>query len=479
MAARQWLEEGLTEAMNSPPDELLTRLWRGIGGEPGVTDRVTVSGPEQFLPSVFDVTGLAAASVAVATLAAAQLHSARTGEPMRAVRVDRRQASAAFLGEVLFTPQGWQRPPAWDPVAGDYLAADGWIRLHTNYSYHRDAVRQVLGPVADRTAAAAAVSRWSAPKLQEAVVAAGGCAAAMNDRPAWLASAAGASSAREPVARIDSGPGAPPDDLTGPPHAGLPFSGIRVLDLTRVIAGPVCTKFLAFYGAEVLRIDPRGFDEVAALLPETSAGKRCARLDLRDVTDRAVFDGLLSQAHVLVSGLRPGALDRLGYDRERIRALNPGLITAALDAYGWSGPWAQRRGFDSLVQMSSGIAAAGAAATGQDRPTPLPAQALDHATGYLLAGAVAQALARLITTARGADIRCSLVATANVLVDHPTPDGLGSPTPAWSDIDTEATETEWGPARRVPVPGHIDGLAGHLSVPSGSLGRHAPTWGKA
>jgi hypothetical protein len=457
-------------------NELLHRIRQSLtAADNGSVDGLNITGPEHVLASVFDVTGLASATIAAATCAAAEVLAARSGNSARTVFVDRRSACAAFLSEALFAPDGWERAAIWDPIAGDYLAADGWIKLHTNYRYHRAAAEKVLGAGGDRKTVAEAVSRWSAGELETAIVDAGGCAAAMRDRQQWLASAPGAATAEEPLVRLAIRPAAPPAGLMNSASL-LPFTGIRVLDLTRVIAGPVCTRFLAAYGADVLRIDPRDFDEVPSLLPETTAGKRCARLDLRTPEDRQIFEDLVRRAHILVGGVRPGALAGLGYDQARLIELNPGLITASLDAYGWSGPWASRRGFDSLVQMSTGIAAAGAAARHQERPGPLPAQALDHGTGYLLAAALGHALVRLLTQGQTSEIRCSLVATGNLLFDFATPGGLSVADPLWSTADTEECMTAWGPARRVPIPGRIEGVATHLRVEAGPLGRHAPAW---
>jgi CoA-transferase family III len=434
---------------------------------------VTIVGEERVLPSVFDVTGFAAAAVATATLAAARLHAARTDTAVGRVSVDRRAASAAFVSEVLFTPDGWERPPVWDPIAGDYPAADGWIRLHTNYRYHRAAAEKVLGG-GDRAAVAAEVRRWRASELEGAIVDVGGCAAAMHDRAAWVASPAGGAGAAEPVSRIETRPATAPRRLTvADPR---PYGGLRVLDLTRVIAGPVATRFLAAYGADVLRVDPRGFEEVPAILPESTVGKRRAALDLTEATDRAAFEALLVTADVLVTGLRPSALDRLGYNNATIRATNPAIVTATLDAYGWDGPWQPRRGFDSLVQMSCGIAAAGAAAAGVDKPVPLPAQALDHATGYLLAAAIGAALERLATSGRTSDIRMSLVGTSNALMARPVAGGLTDPRPTWAATDTQPTTTDWGPARRVPTPGRIDGVPAYWTIDAGSLGGDPAAW---
>jgi hypothetical protein len=296
----------------------------------------------------------------------------------------------------------------------------------------------------------------------------------MHDRHGWLASAPGAATADAPPLTVTERRLA--EGITWRTTGGeRPFNGVRVLDLTRVIAGPVCTKFLAGYGADVLRVDPPGFDEVPSLLPETTLGKRTTGLDLTAAADRAAFENLLAGADVLVSGLRADAMGRLGYDDQTLIAMNPGLIIASLDAYGWDGPWRDRRGFDSLVQMSCGIAADGATATGRTEPTPLPVQALDHATGWLLAAAIARALTRRLTGSVTARLHASLIGTANFLYSLTPPTELPARrTP--KDFMLDDTSTAWGPAQRVPLPGHIDGIHPHWPQQAGPLGRHSPTW---
>jgi hypothetical protein len=455
---------------------LLARVWQAVDGPADMADDVQTQGPTMVLPSVFDVTGLAAAMVGAATLAAAEVLATRSGAALRPVVVDRRGASAAFQAEMLFTPIGWRRQRGWDSIAGVYRSATGWIRLHTNYAYHRKAVEQVLG-ASDKQAVTGAVADWDGEELESTIVERGGCAAVMRDRAHWLASTPGQAGAAEAlVARSTFAANAPQlTRITG--VVGRPYEGIRVLDLTRVIAGPVCTKLLAGYGADVLRIDPPGFVEVPALIPETTTGKRTAHLDLTAARDRTIFEALLREAHVLVTGLRTDALDGLGYDAARLRALNPALIVASLNAYGWQGPWRARRGFDSLVQMSCGIAAAGASAVGTDEPRPLPAAALDYGTGYLLAAAVGRALTTLLTDGVASDVRCSLIATANLLMDQTAPTSMAdTAAPQWTDADTEPTSTGWGPARRVPMPGAIAGVTGEWAVDAGALGRGPAQW---
>jgi len=480
--------------------DVLSDLWGLLDGEPRLLERVTSGGPDVVLPSVFDVTGLAAGAVGAASLAVAELAAARRGSIDAAdvppVTVGRREAAAAFAGEALLTPLGWELPPPWDPVAGDYRAADGWVRLHTNYAHHRAAALEALGLAtgAERDAVATAVAALPAAEVETRVVDAGGCAAAMHAPGEWAAHPHGRVALAEPaVAAACEGAVEVPAVLRSPggesgaagrPPAGTrgresaPLAGVRVLDLTRVIAGPVCTRVLAAWGADVVRVDPPGFAEVPALLPETTAGKRRVALDLRDDAGRAAFERLAAGAHVVVAGLRPGALHELGYGTHALRELNPALVVACVDAYGWHGPWAERRGFDSLVQMSSGIAAAGGAAAGLEdgAPRPLPAQALDHGAGWLLAAGVVRALTRLAVDGEPSEVWGSLAGVAALLLGRPVPDGLGAPPPRWTDADTVRDDTAWGPVRRVPCPGTVGGERGIWTLPAGPLGTDDPRW---
>jgi CoA-transferase family III len=456
-----------------PPNDaaLFERIWSALDGP--AAPPLELSGAPG-LPSVYDVGAFATATIAAATAAVASVHAVRTGEALRSVHVDRSHAAIAFRCERYLSPQGWALPPVWDPIAGDYRTEDGWIRLHTNYRHHREAVLRVLGATESRDAVAHAARGWSAEDLESAVVAAGGCAARLRTAAQWAAHPQGAAVNAEPLFGVTTRSAAP----SLPNAPGAPLEGIRVLDLTRVMAGPVCTRVLAAYGADVLRLDPPGFEEVGALLPEMTAGKRRAFLDLREAEGRAVFERLVAGAHVMVHGYRADALDRLGFGAARRRELNPSLVDVSHDAYGWSGPWAQRRGFDSLVQMSSGIADAGRRASGADGPFPLPAQALDHGCGYLLAAATCRALVRLLVDRRATEARLSLARTAKLLVDlGDSYDLAGRDVPA-AEIDgwCETASTAWGPIRRVRCPGRIDGLSAHWPIPPGPLGLDAPAW---
>lgn len=460
---------------------LAAALWADLGGDLRHIDAVRFEGPPGILPSVFDVTGFASATVACAATAVAELAAARCGRdaPLPAVTVDRLAASASFKFEALARPIGWTMPPIWDPVAGDYRTVDGWIKLHTNYAYHLAATLSVLDAPADRAAVAAKVATWNADDLEAAVIAAGGCAAAMRTSAQWARHPAGEATAGERPVVLLGGADVRADAIPTLAQAGhtqangeAPLAGIRILDLTRVIAGPVATRYLAAYGADVLRIDPPDFAEVPALLPEVTAGKHCAALDLARVEDRACFTKLVAQAHAIFCGLRPDALARLGFGSDALRAINPALVVVTHDAYGWTGPWAARRGFDSLVQMSTGIAAAGVDAAGTDAPKPLPCQALDHGTGHLLAAGACRALTQLLRTGEACDVRGSLVGAANVVKSLPAVASAAGV--KIEDAVSERAPTAWGPLDRVPLAGSIADHAPRWTIEAGTLGRDPP-----
>ncbi|MES2130376.1 MAG: CoA transferase [Pseudomonadota bacterium] len=436
----------------------------------GVDGAVRFTGSDA-LRSVFPVTDFASASLGAAGAAMADLVDTQYGAAPP-VSVDRRLASLWFGWSL--RPDGWTLPPAWDPVAGDYRTQDGWIRLHTNAPHHRDAALAVLGVPAEREAVARAVANWQADALEAAVVAKNGCAAAMRSATAWAQHQQGVAVAAEPLIAI-----ARTDAVAQPVWAFTPerpLAGIRVLDLTRILAGPIATRFLAGFGAEVLRIDPIGWEE-PGVAPEVTVGKRCARLDLRDASGREALVALLREADVLVHGYRADALEKLGLGTEARRHIRPGLVDVCLNAYGWSGPWQYRRGFDSLVQMSAGIADAGMRLFGADKPTPLPVQALDHATGYLMAAAAVNGLARRLRDGAGFNARLSLARSA-LLLQSVAPARPGSAMDPARDADypTLPEATSSGPAHRLLAPVSVDGAPLRWDSPATDLGSASATW---
>jgi hypothetical protein len=454
----------------------LSTIWAAVDGDPAATARVEFHGDAE-LPSAFSVTDLASASIGAAALAASELVGDVTRNGDRApIRVDRRLASAWFLTTI--DPIGWQLPPVWDAVAGDYETSDGWIRLHTNAPHHRAAAMRVLGCAADRDAVTRAVARWNATDLESTVVEAGGAAAEMRTIAAWEEHPHGRAVASEPLVHTARFGARDPDAGTDPigRDPARPLRGVRVLDLTRVLAGPIATRLLAGLGAEVLRIDPPGWDE-PAIVPEVTLGKRCARLDATTSEGRRRIAELLSGADVIVHGYRPDALAGLAFDADARRALRPGLVDVSLDAYGWTGSWRMRRGFDSLVQMSCGIAAAGMEAKPAERPFPLPVQALDHATGYLMATAALRGLHARRTDSTGTTTRVSLARTARLLLslERRSFDGT-SVTLGADDYEPAVEHTPWGDLRRLRPPVTVPGMAIRWARGATALGSDEPVW---
>ncbi|MGV9315920.1 CoA transferase [Streptomyces sp. NPDC003691] len=455
-------------------DAPTAHAWTAVGGGTPPPVSVTYVPAPGALPARLPVRELARACAGVCSLAAAELLARRTGTPVRPVRIDEAAVAAAFVSERLLRIDGRALTP-FAPLSGFWRASDRWVRTHANYPHHRAALLRALGlpdpgdgddSAAARRLAAEVASR-TAHEVQETVYAAGGLAVA-------VATAPGPPSGAPLPLVVRSGPdGGSRRPL---PPAELPAAGVRVLDLTRVIAGPVATRTLALLGADVLRIDPPGLPEDPDAHTDTGAGKRSALLDLADPGDRRTFDALLDSADVLVTGYRPGALEALGLDPAALAARRPGLVVARLDAWGDHGPYAGRRGFDSLVQAATGIAAV--ETPGDGRPGVLPAQALDHGTGYLLAAAVLRALTERQETGGGKLLRLSLAATASWLLHgirpprtEPARDPAPDPGP-W----LTTTTSPYGTLRHALSPVHYEGAPRTWSRPPGRWGTDRPVW---
>ncbi|WP_035857317.1 CoA transferase [Cryptosporangium arvum] len=444
------------------------------GGAPTASARLRIEGPPETLPSLLPVTDLAVAAVAAAGLAAADLLAARGGGVGECV-VDRRAVAVAFTSERHLRLDGAE-VGGWARLSGFFRTRDGWVRTHANYPHHEERLLAALGlpSGSDRAAVAAHLARRNAADVEDTVTAAGGLAVAVRSPDAWAASLAGRAASTGPVVDVEPTPvGAPA--AAGPgstpvADGGAPAAGVRVLDLTRVIAGPVATRTLAYLGADVLRVDPPGLPELIPQHLDMGLGKRSTLLDLRSPADRHTFDELLAGADVVVTGYRSDAVDALGLDPARLRAARPELVVAGLTAWGASGPWRTRRGFDSLVQAATGVAALTADAEGA--PGVLPAQALDHATGYLLAAAILRALARPAT---GATIRASLARTAAWLLNAPRPQRTGGEAER-SDAWLAELPSPYGVVRHAVAPFRLDGRPGDWTTGPVTWGSSEPVW---
>ncbi|MFB7365052.1 CoA transferase [Streptomyces hydrogenans] len=421
-------------------------LWSMLGGDPALLGRVEYGGVSGLLPARLPVMDLARATVAVCGLAAVE-HAGAAGP----VRVDDGAVATAFVSERHLRVDG-RAPVSFAPLSRFWRAADGWVRTHANYPHHRAALLAALGAADSVEAVAEAIGARGAVDVETAVYAAGGLAVALRTPGEWAAHPQGREVAARPVLSRERLDEAPPRRRTGPP---------RVLDLTRVIAGPVATRTLALLGADVLRIDPPGNPELADQHADTDVGKRTAALDLDRRADRRTFDELLDAADVLVTGYRPGSLERYGLER-------PGLVTARLSAWGGYGPWGGRRGFDSLVQVATGIAVTEGSA---EEPGALPAQALDHGTGYLLAAAVLRSLTERERDGGGRLVRLALAQTGHWLTH-----GLPRYEPGRHLAESEGP---LGRLRHAVSPVAYEGGPAGWSRPPGLQGGDSPAWVRA
>ncbi|WP_329499394.1 CoA transferase [Kitasatospora herbaricolor] len=454
--------------MTKGPDAATAHAWTALGGDGALLEQVAFHGPPGLPDARLPVRELARATVAACSLAAAELTAARGGRAVPGVRVDEGAVATAFVSERQLRIDG--RPATtFAPLSGFWRSADGWVRTHANYPHHRARLLATLGlPDGEDEAAvrrlAAALRELPGEQAQERAYAAGALVVAV--------AAPGPAAGHPLVGTVRAGEAAARPLADAP----LPCTGIRVLDLTRVIAGPVAARTLALFGADVLRIDPPHLPESADAHADTGFGKRSTRLDLAAPADRAVFEDLLGTADVVLTGYRPGALDRLGLAPEALSERRPGLVVGQLDAWGRSGPWAGRRGFDSLVQAGTGIAAIEAGPDG--RPGVLPAQALDHGTGYLLAAAVLRALTDRGASGGGRILRLSLAGTADWLlhgIRRPAA-AEGAAGPADPDPWLAERDSAIGRLRYALPPAGYEGGPADWSRPPGRWGTDAPVW---
>ncbi|MEU9474730.1 CoA transferase [Streptomyces sp. NPDC048191] len=450
--------------------------WSALGGDPARLTRLTTVVREGALQARLPVQELARACVGACALAAAELAARRAGRAeVPGVRVDDGAVAAAFHSERNLLVDG-RAPVSFAPLSRFWRTADGWVRTHANYPHHRARLLGALGLPADASveAVAARFAGLSALEAEDAVHAGGGLTVALRTPKEWQAHEQAAEVAARPLVERERATAAParalaPLDPSAAPL--LPAAGLRVLDLTRVLAGPVATRTLALLGADVLRLDAPWLPELPDQHADTGFGKRSATLDLG--TDRDTFEELLASADVVVTGYRPGALDRFGLSPEALFARRPGLVVAQVSAWGAYGPWAGRRGFDSLVQVATGIAATEGSA---GEPGALPAQALDHGTGYLLAAAVLRALTEQSYDGGGRWVRLALARTAHWLTDGIRPTAAAGAPYAGPDAWLAETDGPLGRLRHALPPVSFAGGPADWARPPVPWGSDGARW---
>lgn len=454
---------------------VLAGLWRSAGHDDAALRQLQFSGAEPVLPSSFAVGTAAQATIGAAALAAAELWRLRSGRRQN-ISIDMRHAAIEFRSERYLRVDGKVLDEYHDDLAGLYRCGDGrWARLHTNLPHHCNGLLKLLGVPHDRAAVQRALDGMTAEALETAAAAAGLVVTACRSFSEWDRHPQGQAVAKLPLFSIEKIGDAPPKKLAA---AERPLSGVKVLDLTRIIAGPVCGRTLAAHGADVLLVTAKHLASMLPLVMDTGRGKLSTSIDLRETSGRETLASLVPDADVFVQGYRPGAIAAHGFSPKDVARLRPGIVYASLCAYGHEGPWANRRGFDSLVQTASGFNIAEAEAFAAPKPKELPAQELDHATGYLLAFAVMTALKRQAEQGGSWHVRVSLAQTGYWLRQIGRIDGVNCPDPGFDDVRDCLEETPSGFGRLTAVrhAAILSETPPHWVRPSVPLGTNPPEW---
>ena len=413
------VEVGQATAMSA--GEVVAGIWRQAGLAPQALQRLALTGRARGFASGFAAVTAVQAGAGAAALAATEIERLRNPSVVaQSVAIDAQHA--AFETSGYFTLDGHQ-PDAWAPISGLYPCGaesgrPGWVRIHANFEHHRDGALALLGlPVGSgtpRVAVEQALRHWSAEQFESDAARLGLPVAASRGHAEWQALGHEAMVAAAPLVAIERIGDAPPLAWPQLGQGHRPLAGLRVLDLTRILAGPVAGRTLAAYGADVMLINGPHLPNIEAIA-DTSRGKRSALVDLRAEPGRQTLRSLVGEAQVFMQAYRPGALQDRGFGAEQLARMRPGIVAAELSAYGWHGPWAGRRGFDSLVQTATGINVDEARVFGASRPRPLPMQVLDYGAGFLLAFGIEAALLRQCEQGGSWRVRVSLAGVAHWL----------------------------------------------------------------
>ena len=473
--------------------DALAGLWRAAGLPAEALSAVELPGHEPILPSSFAVATAAQASLAAAALAAVEVLRRRTGRAqVQRVGIDMRHAALDCCCHFLLDGIA---PDQWDKLSGLYpcgadVGEPGHVRIHANFAHHRDGALALLGcptgPETERISIEQALRRWRAQDFEQAAADAGLVVAAVRSFEEWDRHPQALAIGALPTVCIERIDGAPDARPLPWPAAGLdavdarPLQGLRVLDLTRILAGPVAGRTLGVYGADVMLVNSPALPNIAAIA-ETSRGKLSAHIDLRHATGRDSLRALVRDAHVFLQAYRPDGLAALGFGPQELARLRPGIVVVSLSAYGHTGPWAGRRGFDSLVQTATGFNLAEAQAAGSSKPRALPMQILDYAAGHLLAFGAQAALLRQQAEGGSWHVRVSLAGVGTWLRGlGRVPHGLAAIRPAFDepafDEYLETLPSGFGRLTALRHPARFEFAPTTWTRPAMPPGTHAPVW---
>jgi len=366
------------------------------------------------LPTRFAADEAVSAAVAAGATVAADLWTLRSGET-QAVEVSTREAAASLNSYAFLRIDDPARaPPLRDPamlstgILGFHAAKDGrHVLLHPSFPPGSERILRALRCEPNAESVDAACLRMSAQEIEDAVAAERGCAGVVRTPDEWDASEQARQLANRPVVEVVKIGDSPAEPL--PKGGDMPLSGLRVLDMTRVLAGPTCARTLAQYGAAVLYLASPKLPASRGFLPDTNHGKLSAWLDLDDSTARDHLRELLGAADVFSQGYRTGAVERMGFGPAQLASLRPGIVYTSINCYGHEGPWRGRAGWEQLAQTVTGMAYVHGGAEG---PKLQPGAVTDYTTGFLAAFGSLVALQRRALYGGSYLVRVSLCQTA-------------------------------------------------------------------
>jgi crotonobetainyl-CoA:carnitine CoA-transferase CaiB-like acyl-CoA transferase len=460
------------------PGEWARELLDGLG-LPAPELAVDVAGADPVLPTRFRVGEAATCALIAAGAASSVLWQRRGGRPQR-LAIDVRAAAASLLSFAFLRAPGISLARDAPATVALYRGRDGgWIHLHGGFPHLHEGTLALLGCADDAAAIAKAVAGWEAQALEDALAERGLCGARLRSPGEWAGHPQGRALAREWLVDLIRIGDADPTPLPGPKASesgARPLSGVRVLDLTRVLAGPTCARTLAEHGADVLHVRSPRLPSIEPFVIDTNPGKRSCHLDLDDAADAARLRALVAEADVFSQGYRAGALARRGFGPEQLASIRPGIVAVSINCYGHRGPWAERAGWEQLAQTASGLAHEHG---GVESPSIVPAAVLDYTTGHLAAVGVLAALARRAREGGSWHVRVSLASTAQWLFALPrTPEGAA---PSGVDAGVVAAhrvemDTAWGRLERLGPVLRMSETPPRWSRPPVPLGHDAPTF---
>ena len=462
----------------------IRKLWKFSDLEDSYLDKISLTGSEPILPSVYKTGVASQSSITVAAMAAAKIWESRTGEAQN-VSVDMKHAAIAFRSERYLdyesskygsgSHSGMRNHP--DSIHGFYVCGDGgWLQIHANYPAHRSGVLEALDSEASAAGVQKVLMNMKALDAEEYLSRKGLPVGMMRTLNEWDHHPQGISVSNLPILEIEKIGDSKKLNFTNDP--ARPLEGVKVLELTKVLAGPLMGRTLAEHGAEILWLNDPHLDVIDGLVIDMSRGKRPAHLDLNNEKDRKHFINLTRTTDIFIQGYRPGSLGVKGFSPERMAEIRPGIICVELSAFSHLGPWSNKRGFDSIIQTVSGIGREGGKAAGEEGMIHMPCQALDHATGYL--GAFGAMIALLRQRSEGGSwlVRVSLAQTSQWLKSLGRLDQVDS-----KDIpDTEVndylqkTVSPYGRVSFTKPAAQMSKTPAYWSLPPSPFGTFEPSW---